>query len=65
MKAALAYPSADGSYLAPFGRRLTFCPHRPEKKREEKKRKDYASQVQLHALRKGTLTSKLARASPR
>eukprot|EP00983_Pelagomonas_calceolata_P007234 235564-Pelagomonas_calceolata.AAC.1 len=31
----------------------------------ERKRKDYASQVQLHALRKGPLTSKLARASPR
>eukprot|EP00983_Pelagomonas_calceolata_P050611 1142056-Pelagomonas_calceolata.AAC.1 len=30
-----------------------------------KKRKDYASQVQLRALRKGPLTSKLARASPR
>eukprot|EP00983_Pelagomonas_calceolata_P131485 1161781-Pelagomonas_calceolata.AAC.2 len=31
----------------------------------QKKRKDYASQVQLLALRKGPLTSKLARASPR
>eukprot|EP00983_Pelagomonas_calceolata_P133857 1162007-Pelagomonas_calceolata.AAC.3 len=30
----------------------------------EKKRKVYASQVQLRALRKGPLTSKLARASP-
>eukprot|EP00983_Pelagomonas_calceolata_P040945 1137829-Pelagomonas_calceolata.AAC.2 len=28
------------------------------------KRKDYASQVKLRALRKGPLTSKLARASP-
>eukprot|EP00983_Pelagomonas_calceolata_P048797 1141214-Pelagomonas_calceolata.AAC.1 len=34
-------------------------------KRKEKKRKDYASQVQLRALRKGPLISKLARASPR
>eukprot|EP00983_Pelagomonas_calceolata_P120042 1160665-Pelagomonas_calceolata.AAC.1 len=33
--------------------------------RKEKKRKVYASQVQLRALRKGPLTSKLARASPR
>eukprot|EP00983_Pelagomonas_calceolata_P124466 1161109-Pelagomonas_calceolata.AAC.1 len=31
---------------------------------KEKKRKVYASQVQLRALRKGPLTSKLARASP-
>eukprot|EP00983_Pelagomonas_calceolata_P120299 1160691-Pelagomonas_calceolata.AAC.6 len=30
-----------------------------------RKRKVYASQVQLRALRKGPLTSKLARASPR
>eukprot|EP00983_Pelagomonas_calceolata_P134743 1162090-Pelagomonas_calceolata.AAC.1 len=32
---------------------------------KEKKRKDYASQAQLHALRKGPLSSKLARASLR
>eukprot|EP00983_Pelagomonas_calceolata_P084599 1156389-Pelagomonas_calceolata.AAC.1 len=32
---------------------------------KEKKRKDYASQVQLRALRKGPLTSKLARVAPR
>eukprot|EP00983_Pelagomonas_calceolata_P124088 1161071-Pelagomonas_calceolata.AAC.11 len=32
---------------------------------KEKKRKDYAGQVWLRALRKGPLTSKLARASPR
>eukprot|EP00983_Pelagomonas_calceolata_P127900 1161459-Pelagomonas_calceolata.AAC.1 len=31
----------------------------------EKKRKDYASHDQLRALRKGPLTSKLARASPK
>eukprot|EP00983_Pelagomonas_calceolata_P045792 1139875-Pelagomonas_calceolata.AAC.1 len=31
----------------------------------EKERKVFASQVQLRALRKGPLTSKLARASPR
>eukprot|EP00967_Tisochrysis_lutea_P035673 scaffold42815_cov13-Tisochrysis_lutea.AAC.1 len=32
---------------------------------KKKKRKDYANQVQLRALRKGLLTSKLARALPR
>eukprot|EP00983_Pelagomonas_calceolata_P073211 1152050-Pelagomonas_calceolata.AAC.4 len=37
----------------------------PVASRKEKIRKDYASQVQLRALRKGPLTSKLARASPR
>eukprot|EP00983_Pelagomonas_calceolata_P015700 498476-Pelagomonas_calceolata.AAC.4 len=32
---------------------------------KEKKRKAYTSEVQLRALRKGSLPSKLARASPR
>eukprot|EP00983_Pelagomonas_calceolata_P114604 1160111-Pelagomonas_calceolata.AAC.16 len=32
---------------------------------QKKRKKDYTSQVQLRALRKGPLTSKLARASPR
>eukprot|EP00983_Pelagomonas_calceolata_P134958 1162110-Pelagomonas_calceolata.AAC.2 len=36
-----------------------------QNRRGDKKRKVYASQVQLRALRKGSLTSKLARASPR
>eukprot|EP00983_Pelagomonas_calceolata_P119482 1160610-Pelagomonas_calceolata.AAC.14 len=35
-----------------------------EKKREEKERKDYASHVQLHAIKKGLLASKLDRTSP-
>eukprot|EP00983_Pelagomonas_calceolata_P131296 1161762-Pelagomonas_calceolata.AAC.10 len=35
-----------------------------EKKRNERTRKGYASQVQLRALRKGSLASKLARISP-
>eukprot|EP00983_Pelagomonas_calceolata_P040490 1137639-Pelagomonas_calceolata.AAC.2 len=40
----------SGGYLAAHGSKI---------------RKDYASQVQLRALRKGPLTSKLARVSPR
>eukprot|EP00983_Pelagomonas_calceolata_P058270 1145415-Pelagomonas_calceolata.AAC.5 len=37
----------------------------PQHERKERKRKDYASQVQLRASRRSPLTSKLARPSPR
>eukprot|EP00983_Pelagomonas_calceolata_P129741 1161630-Pelagomonas_calceolata.AAC.3 len=37
----------------------------PAPEKEQKRKKDYANFVRLHALRGGSLTSKLARASPK
>eukprot|EP00983_Pelagomonas_calceolata_P109776 1159595-Pelagomonas_calceolata.AAC.2 len=47
-----------------LGERYKRKDHACEAAKKERRRKDYANQVRLQALRKGPLTSRLARSSP-
>eukprot|EP00983_Pelagomonas_calceolata_P085930 1156657-Pelagomonas_calceolata.AAC.6 len=64
-KTRLSYSRPDAKFMKRVRMTNSQYPLRSRGGRRGNKRKDYASQVQLRALRKGPPTSKLARASPR